>query len=237
MALVHYPYNPDIINHFLDCGALITEHTLEIAETYLERGAYKVSTAGIPPSIVTIFSETARENVSDAAQSIYQRLSVKLTGTISSQVEAGGIAHGESGVADDTGLLKQQFLQASEHGVYKTVASLISPLRKVDYDDKESTLTLGLGLALQNNHENVVHLLLESEVNPNIVDENGDSPAHMAMNRYTITDVDIRIRNIRALVKHGADLMIRNGRGELAIHMAAGLKHHNVYPCVPRRTP
>jgi ankyrin repeat protein len=224
-ALVYYPYDPEIIKHFLDYGVLITEHTLEIVETYLKRGAGKVSAAGIPPIIVTIFSETARKNVSDAAQSIYQRLSVELAGSISSKVGAAGIATEESGVANHIGSLKQQFLQASEYGVYKTIASLIPTLRKVDYDEKESILTSGLGLALQNNHENVVHFLLESEVNPNIVDENGDSPARIAMKEYTIIDFDITIRNIKALVKHGANLMIRNKRGELALHLAAGLKH------------
>jgi ankyrin repeat protein len=86
-------------------------------------------------------------------------------------------------------------------------------------------LTLGLGLALQNNHENVVKLLLESDVNPNIVGKNGDSPAHMAMKEYTITDFDITIRNIKMLVKHGADLMIRNKRGELILHLAAESEH------------
>jgi ankyrin repeat protein len=228
IALVCYPHDSRVINHLLNRGVLITEHALEIVEDYQEgrrrrRRLERGPGGSIPSSIVTIFSEAARKNVSDAAQSIYQRLSVKLTGTIPSKVEVAGISHGESGVADHIGLLKEQFLQASQHGVYKTIESLITTLRNVDHDDMESTLTLGLGLALQNNHENIARLLLESEVNTNLVDEDGDSPAHLAM--CGPTDVNITIRNVKNLVKHGADLMIRNKSGELVIHLAAKSKH------------
>jgi ankyrin repeat protein len=221
MALYTHPYNSDLINHILAGGALITEHAVEIVENYFDGD--RLSKANIPSGIAAIFSTTARKNVSDAAQPIYQRLSAQFTSIAFFKVEIECVSQEELEAGEDIRRLEQQFLQASQHGVYKTMASLISTLRNVGHNEMESTLAFGLGLALQNNHENVARLLLESEVNPNLVNADGDSPAHISM--YGLTDVNITIRNVKNLVKHGADLMIRNKSGELVIHLAAESKH------------
>jgi hypothetical protein len=177
MALTIHPHNSELINHILAAGALITEHAVEIVEDYFDGDM--LSKANIPSGMAAIFSTAVQKNVSDAAQSIYQRLSAQFTSIASSRVEIGSMSQEEPEAGEDIVRLEEQFLQASQHGVYKTMASLISTLRNVGHNEMESTLAFGLGLALQNNHENVARLLLESEVSPNLVNADGDSPAHI----------------------------------------------------------
>jgi ankyrin repeat protein len=231
IAVMVHPHNNKVINHLLAARASITEHALQIIEGYLER-ENRISGAPlgtIPSGIAALFSETACNNVSYAVQSTYQRISSKVASISSCEVGPQGITLPQADPDDDAAAIERQFLQASEHGVYESAASLISTLRNSNSDYVDSTLVCGLGLALQNNHENVSQLLLESGVNPNSVDENGDSAAHTAVTRsYTLTDVNTMIRNLQKLVKYGADLTIRNKRGELVFHLAIKLKGENL---------
>jgi hypothetical protein len=67
IALITQPHSSDVVNHFLDGGASITEHALEIVDNYLNRKPTMVSVEGIPSGMAAIFSKTASINVSDAA--------------------------------------------------------------------------------------------------------------------------------------------------------------------------
>jgi ankyrin repeat protein len=225
MALITDSHNAELISHILEGGALVDEDVLTVVEEYLDRNSDRLSTGTVPSGISALFSRVAYQDVSYATQPIYRKLSSQLAGSLSSTHETGSFSPKQLHTESDIKSLKQRFFQASEHGVYDGVESLMSSLRNLYPEDTQSTLTSGLVLALENNHKDVAHLLLSNGVNPNIADNYENSPLHRIIRDYSISDVNIVIQNIKSLVDHGADLMIKNRNGELPLHLAAKSKH------------
>jgi ankyrin repeat protein len=227
MALILECHNPELISYLLDAGALIDEPILELVDRFLASYPDCVSNATVPRGIRAIFSGTASQNVSSAVRPLYQRIVRQL-----SAQEAESDLSEQLGAQFDIEEARQDFLQASEHGVCRSVSSLMSSLRKLDPEGAEPTLTLGLLLALHNNHADVVYLLLSNGLNPNEVDADGNSSVHRFLITHVGNDVRITIQNIKKLVEYGADLTMRNKSGECLLHVAAKSKHDGLLKAI-----
>jgi hypothetical protein len=227
MALILECDNPGLISYLLDAGALIDESILKLVDGFLANHLDRVSNATVPRGIQAIFSGTASQNVSSAVRPLYQRISRQL-----SALEAESDLSEQLGAQFDIEEARQGFLQASEHDVCRSVSSLMSSLRKLDPEGAESTLALGLLLALHNNHADVVCLLLSNGLNPNEVDADGNSSVHRFLITHVGNDVRITIENIKKLVEYGADLTMRNNSGECPLHIAAKSKHDGLLKAI-----
>ncbi|KAL5324553.1 hypothetical protein ACEPPN_009099 [Leptodophora sp. 'Broadleaf-Isolate-01'] len=211
--------NAELVSHLLDGGAAIAVSALQIVDEYINGTTKNVPMNALPPAYAILFSDRVKQNVSDTADSLYQRLSTQLVTEASLMEEQGSDLSGETWQRSQ--LLGDKFRRAAQHGACKPLTLLVSALRKSGSHIVEPILTHGLALALANNHENVVRLLLELGVDPNITDKVGDSPAHLLLAPFSVQNVGIALRNLESLVEYNADLSIRNNRGEQVIHSAA----------------
>jgi ankyrin repeat protein len=75
-------------------------------------------------------------------------------------------------------------------------------------------------------------MLLSSGANPNLADSSGNTPIHDSLRDLSIYDNKITIQNVNTLVKGGADLMLRNNKGETPFHLAAESKHRGLLPII-----
>lgn len=224
LALIACPENPDIIQLFLDGGALVTEEDIEIIKQFLARNKNVVSLCALPLGLAVLFSESAHKSVSISALMVYQELLTTLTEK--SKVDCEPSADLEDEISLD--LLRDELLQAAEHGMFKVVKRIATELQRSGHDETGSTLARGLCEALQNCHEDIARYLLEIGASPNWKDEFGNTPAHTVLQPHLTLGADYVTDQIKLLHDFGTDLSIFSNDAEQAIHLAARSKHEHL---------
>lgn len=227
IALVMEPNNSIIMSHILDYGAPIDVEALKCLEEYLER----LEAAGnmdlpmlsdFPETFQVFFSRASCHTFWGETKDLFLALSNRIHPTALRPVGQQKQTLAPQ-FTEDIDILEERFLTASEHGIFSDVSMLMSTLRRTESLEVERVLTRGLSFAASNNHERVMQMLLDNKVNPNHLDHAGNTALHTVLDT-TVTNIDIRLRSIRSILEHGADVSKRNKKGELPLHLAAKSK-------------
>jgi ankyrin repeat protein len=234
LALVTDRNNDDLIALILQAGAKVDLAALGVVERYLQKSNQSDINCDIPRGYLTLFENITAKDVQENAREEFSKLSKQLAGRGLQKLELHEVLeHQDASTIVDVDRLQTWFFQAMEHGQGNDVATLITTLRQYFTSaEAESTLSMGLRIAAYNGHESIVEGLLKSCVNPNKVDEDGDSALHCSLSEYNDIDAFVTIRIMKTLVAHGADLTLRNKNGELPLHLAAKSKKEGILKAV-----
>ncbi len=113
----------------------------------------------------------------------------------------------------------QELLETVSKGELSKAKDFISKGADVNIKNKDGKTPLHI--AVENNYEDIVKLLLQKNADVNAKDNNGNTPLHIAVEKgnYFV---------IKELLKAGADKNIKNNEGKTALDIAKELNDDEI---------
>jgi ankyrin repeat protein len=232
LALITDRGNSDLIALLLQAGAKVDLCALGIVERYVKKIDELDKDRRVPSGYLALFEKVTADEVQEDARLTFSTLSEKLSphGLQRPQLWE-TLKLGSASAAVDVSQLNDWFFQAMEHGQIDDARTLMTLVRdRLPSADSERVLGLGLQIAAQKGHEHIVNDMLESGVDPKMVDSDGDSTLNRSL--LDVHDVGVVIRIVEALLARGADLNLRNNKDELVFHLAAKSKKNGLFKAV-----
>ena len=232
LALLNFPWGHELAQCLLDEGAPITKDVLQIIDDYFTRDNKNFPRSIVPSGMAIMLSDSVLELISDSDMPVYKQLLARWADHASSGSTEITTAPTDAEEESQIHTLENQFLQATQHGVYSSATRLASEIVELRPESTASIFSLGLSLAMENGHQDIAEYLLKIGANPNIADDCGNTPVHRLLQACNLLDFDCITRMIQLLLDFGADLSIRNDNGEQTIHLATASEHDNMLETV-----
>ncbi|KAG4443239.1 hypothetical protein IFR05_001282 [Cadophora sp. M221] len=185
LALMTFRENLDVIQLFLDRGALVTEDEVEIIKQFIARNTDMATLSALLLGLAEISIQLSEKPKADCELSADPEDEISWS------------------------LLRDELLQTAEHVIYKVAERIATELQRSGYGETESILACGLCEALQNCHEEITRCLLEIGASPNWRDELGNTPALMVLQPHLKLGADCITDQIKVLLDFGAEQIWR----------------------------
>ncbi|CAG8958729.1 hypothetical protein HYFRA_00011572 [Hymenoscyphus fraxineus] len=224
LALHYNCRDNELLHQLCGGGSRIDELTLRELEIYTSKGPSDDSI----DALVDLFTSLSFQEVPENYKERFLELSRQLDTVTSVVTQQSKNEENDKMPKSSLKVSEAIFLQAAEHGIETEIVSFVSSIEDLVNEKEELRIILaeGLKLVLQHGHDSCLEHLLSRGADPNILDDDGDTALHVAVEEENNFDDDSVIKNVKTLLEYGADFTVQNESGETPLHVAARNSEH-----------